>query len=79
MTTIKPELLDELLSGAASPDDLMGDEGLFRQLKKALGTQGKYLSPILLDLGWSRKRKWTGLKQYPRYWMPPPSAEGSCA
>jgi putative transposase len=36
MTTIKPELLDELLSGVASPDDLMGDEGLFRQLKKAL-------------------------------------------
>jgi len=36
MTTIKPELLDELLSGVTSPDDLMGDEGLFRQLKKAL-------------------------------------------
>ena len=36
MTTIKPELLDELLSGVASPDDLMGDEGLFRQLKKVL-------------------------------------------
>ncbi len=78
MTTIKPELLVELLSGVASPDDLMGDEGLFRQLKKAPGTQGKYLSPILLDLGW-RKRKWTGSKQYPGYWMPPPSAEGSCA
>ena len=36
MMTIKPELLDELLSGVSSPDDLMGDEGLFRQLKKAL-------------------------------------------
>lgn len=36
MTTIKPELLDELLSGVTSPDDLMGDDGLFRQLKKAL-------------------------------------------
>jgi putative transposase len=36
MRTIKPELLDELLSGVTSPDDLMGDEGLFRQLKKAL-------------------------------------------
>jgi len=33
---IKPELLDELLSGVSSPDDLMGDAGLFRQLKKAL-------------------------------------------
>src|ERR1700712_3807483 len=36
MTTIKPELLDELLSGISSPEDLMGDAGLFRQLKKAL-------------------------------------------
>jgi len=34
--TIKPELLDELLSGVSSPDELMGDGGLFRQLKKAL-------------------------------------------
>ena len=36
MTTIKPELLDELLSGVTTPDELMGDEGLFKQLKKAL-------------------------------------------
>jgi putative transposase len=36
MTTIKPELLDELLSGVSSPDDLTGDSGLFKQLKKAL-------------------------------------------
>ncbi len=33
---IKPELLDALLTGVSSPDDLMGDAGLFRQLKKAL-------------------------------------------
>jgi putative transposase len=36
MTTIRPELLDELLSGVKSPDDLLGDGGVFRQLKKAL-------------------------------------------
>jgi putative transposase len=35
-TMIKQELLDDLLSGVSSPDDLLGDEGLFRQLKKAL-------------------------------------------
>jgi len=35
-STIKPEILDELLSGVSSPEDLMGDAGLFRQLKKAL-------------------------------------------
>ena len=32
----KPEVLDELLAGMSSPEDLMGDAGLFRQLKKAL-------------------------------------------
>jgi hypothetical protein len=35
-STIKPELLDELLAGVSSPEELMGDAGLFRQLKKAL-------------------------------------------
>lgn len=34
--TIKPELLDELLAGVSSPEELLGDAGLFRQLKKAL-------------------------------------------
>jgi len=33
---IKPELLDELLSGLSKPEDLLGDGGLFRELKKAL-------------------------------------------
>jgi len=36
MTTLRPELLDELLAGYETPEDLLGDEGLFRQLKKAL-------------------------------------------
>lgn len=41
------------------------------ELEQALGTQGKYLSPVLLSLGWQRKRRWTGGGQYPRYWLPP--------
>lgn len=36
MTTIRPELLDELLADYERPDDLLGEEGLFKQLKKAL-------------------------------------------
>ncbi len=36
MTTLRPELLDELLSGYEKPEDLLGEEGLFRQLKEAL-------------------------------------------
>jgi len=41
------------------------------ELERALGTQGKYLSPILLSLGWCRKRQWSSRGQYHRYWMPP--------
>ncbi|HEY4233282.1 MAG TPA: transposase [Lacipirellulaceae bacterium] len=33
---IKLEHLDELLSGYEKPEDLLGEEGLFKQLKKAL-------------------------------------------
>ena len=36
MTTLRPELLDELLADYATPEDLLGDDGLFKQLKKAL-------------------------------------------
>ena len=35
-TTIKPELLDELLANYTKPEDLTGEDGLFKQLKKAL-------------------------------------------
>ena len=36
MTALRPELLDELLAEYERPEDLLGDDGLFRQLKKAL-------------------------------------------
>lgn len=42
------------------------------EIEQALGTQGKYLSSILLSLGWQRRRKWSGQGQYYRYWVPPP-------
>lgn len=41
------------------------------ELERALNAQGKYLSPVLLSLGWQRRRKWTGAGRYPRYWVPP--------
>ena len=34
--TIKPEVIDEILKGYKKPQDLLGDEGHFKQLKKAL-------------------------------------------
>jgi hypothetical protein len=41
------------------------------EIEGALATQGRYLSPVLLKLGWERRRKWTGAGQYNRYWVPP--------
>ena len=35
-TTITPELLDQLLANYKKPEDLTGEDGLFKQLKKAL-------------------------------------------
>jgi transposase-like protein len=36
MTTLRAELLDELLADYETPEDLLGDDGLFKRLKKAL-------------------------------------------
>ena len=35
-STIKDEVLDELLRGYSGPDDLLGEDGLFKELKKRL-------------------------------------------
>ncbi len=35
-STITPELLDKLLANYTNPEDLTGENGLFKQLKKAL-------------------------------------------
>ncbi len=45
------------------------------ELEVALKTQGKYISPVLLELGWRRKRVWSTTGQYHRYWEPPPTCE----
>lgn len=45
------------------------------ELEQALGTQGRYLSPVLIRLGWERRRKWTSRGQYHRYWLPPDGAK----
>jgi len=34
-TAISPELLDRLLANDSKPEDLTGEDGLFKQLKKA--------------------------------------------
>ena len=39
------------------------------EFEAALKTQGRYISPLLLELGWQRKRKWSTAGQYHRYWV----------
>jgi hypothetical protein len=41
------------------------------ELERALGKPGRFLSPVLLSLGWERRRKWSSKGQSPRYWVPP--------
>lgn len=41
------------------------------EFELALNVPGKLISPVLLSMGWTRKRKWTGGGHYPRYWVPP--------
>ena len=41
------------------------------EFEAALKTQGRFISPILLELGWQRKRVWSTSGQYHRYWLLP--------
>ena len=41
------------------------------EIEAALKTSGRYLSPILLELGWERRRRWASKTQYHRFWVPP--------
>lgn len=56
---------------AALPDIARQRPFAMTELERALSTQGKYLSPILLELGWCRGRRWSSRGQYNRYWLPP--------
>ena len=42
-----------------------------REFEVALGSQGRFISPILLRLGWQRQRRWSTRGQYHRYWRSP--------
>lgn len=41
------------------------------ELIAALGTQGRYISPILVKRGWARHRRWQHRQHYFRVWLPP--------
>jgi hypothetical protein len=42
-----------------------------QEIEDAVKSQGKYISAVLLELGWQRKRKWSTQGHYFRYWLPP--------
>jgi hypothetical protein len=42
------------------------------EFERALGTSGRFISPILLELNWRRKRIWATKEHYHRFWVPPP-------
>ena len=68
----KPDLRQRFFEWYASlPEITQHRPFAMAELEQALGTQGKYLSPVLLDNGWQRKRKWSTQGQYLRFWVPP--------
>src|SRR5262245_33536589 len=65
-TTITPELLDQLLANYSKPEDLLGEEGLLKQLKKALierALGGRAERAFGLR---KRRSGWTGQWQQPQ-------------
>lgn len=41
------------------------------ELEQAIGAPGRLLSPVLLNFGWERRRRWSSKGQNHRYWVPP--------
>lgn len=68
----KPDLKQRFIEWFASVPEIsrMRPYGM-AELEQALGTQGRFLSPILESLGWERRRKWSSKGANPRYWVPP--------
>ena len=70
----KPDLKPRFIEWFASVPEISRNRPYSMvELERALGTQGRFLSPVLLNLGWERRRKWSSNGQSPRYWLPPAS------
>ncbi|MBF2077857.1 MAG: hypothetical protein IGR76_04885 [Synechococcales cyanobacterium T60_A2020_003] len=57
--TFSPKILDELLKGYQSPEDLLGDSGILKQLTKALVErclEAEMKTPIAVCVGDDRAR-----------------------
>lgn len=40
------------------------------EFEEAMGSHGRYISAVLVQLGWRRMRVWSA-QRYCRYWIPP--------
>ncbi|GGD61724.1 hypothetical protein GCM10010990_09000 [Croceicoccus mobilis] len=70
--TLKPDLRQRFIDWFATVPEVSRNRAYgMVELESALGTQGRFLSPVLHELGWERRRKWSGSGQSPRYWVPP--------
>ena len=73
----KPDLKQRFIEWFANVPEIsrMRPYGM-AELEQALGTQGRFLSPVLYALGWERRRKWSSTGQSARYWVPPEAKVG---
>ena len=53
------------------PDVIRNRMYSMQEFERALGVPGRLISPVLLRVGFQRKRKWNSIGQYHRYWQPP--------
>lgn len=68
----KPDLKQRFIEWFASvPEVSRVRPYSMAELERALGTQGRFLAPVLEGLGWERRRKWSSTGANPRYWVPP--------
>jgi hypothetical protein len=67
-----PPLRQRVLDWHSSLPEVSRHRGFaMSEIEAALKKPGRYLSPILLELGWERRRRWASKTQYHRYWLPP--------
>ena len=68
-------LRDRFVIGTPRCQRFLGTDVFLCWSRVALKTQGRYISPVLLELRWQRKRVWSTTGQYHRYWLPPTRAD----
>jgi hypothetical protein len=67
-----PDLRATLLAWYAGLPEFARERAFsMSEIEAAVGSQGRYISAVLVALGWRRGRKWTSKRHYLRTWVPP--------